>query len=383
MPDRRASGADLRRRDVPAQRKPDWPSTPPPEATARAELATRSLTDAELVFPSGAPVLPLVIERSATATDAPLVDLLLRHRGALRARLNEHGAILFRGFEVASPEAFTSAMYALGFTPSPDYPFGVSPRPHIENCVHKSTVYANFLVIPPHTEMAYAHRRASWIAFWAQQPPARYGETPLFDMALVFERLPAPLRERLATTTMRYVRHIRHKKALVTFERTIAETFETTDRARIAEICDELGIACEWLDGKFLKATTELPAVIDHPVTGRACLNAQFINAFVLIEGIRRVRGRYSLPVRLLFEWYIRKQFKKPTVHYRSEPAEGPDFTAAEQQTIANTIYDCSTIFRWRQDDVLVIDNIRTAHGRLNVKGERSILTCLGDFYEI
>jgi alpha-ketoglutarate-dependent taurine dioxygenase len=62
-------------------------------------------------------------------------------------------------------------------------------------------------------------------------------------------------------------------------------------------------------------------------------------------------------------------------------PAEGPDFTPEEQETIANTIYDCSTIFRWQQDDMLVIDNIRTAHGRLNVKGERSILTCLGDFY--
>ncbi len=322
-----------------------------------------------------------MIERSATASDAPLVDLLLRHRGELRAKLNEHGALLFRGFEIDAPDAFEANMYALGLTPSREYPFGVSPRPNVEKAVHKSTVYADFLVIPPHTEMAYAHRRASWIAFWAKQPPAQYGETPLFDMALVLERLPAPLRERLTTTAMRYVRHIRHKKALVTFERTIEETFETTDPARIEKACDELGIDCEWLDGKFLKATTELPAVLNHPVTGRACLNAQFINDFVLIEGIRRIRDRYSLPVRMLFEWYIRKQFKKPTVHYRSMPAEGPDFTPEEQETIANTIYDCSTIFRWQQDDMLVIDNIRTAHGRLNVKGERSILTCLGDFY--
>lgn len=363
------------------QRAPEWPKAPPSDAAGQSEFTTRQLSDSELVFPSGAPALPPVIERSATAPEGPLVDLLLRNRGALREKLNEHGALLFRGFNVSAPDDFEADMYALGLSPSREYPFGVSPRPNVEKSIHKSTEYADFLVIPPHTEMAYAHRRASWISFWAKQPPEQYGETPLFDMSLVLERLPDDLRERLMTMTMRYVRYIRNKKAMVTFERTIEETFETTDPARIEAICAELGIDCEWVDGKFLKATTELPAVMNHPVTGRASLNAQFINGFVLIEGIRRIRERYALPVRMFFEWYIRKQFKKPTVHYRSMPAEGPDFTPQEQETIANALYDSSTIFRWQQDDVLVIDNIRTAHGRLNVKGERSILTCLGDFY--
>jgi hypothetical protein len=32
---------------------------------------------------------------------------------------------------------------------------------------------------------------------------------------------------------------------------------------------------------------------------------------------------------------------------------------------------------------MIVIDNVRAAHGRLNVKGPRRILTALGDLYDV
>ncbi len=114
----------------PPQREQTSPQAPPADAAGQSEFAARQISDAELVFPSGAPALPLVIERAATAPDAPLVDLLLRNRGDLRAKLNEHGAILFRGFGVAAPDDFEADMYALGLSPSREYPFGVSPRPN-------------------------------------------------------------------------------------------------------------------------------------------------------------------------------------------------------------------------------------------------------------
>jgi alpha-ketoglutarate-dependent taurine dioxygenase len=344
-------------------------------------FTTRELADSELAFPAAMRDFPAVVERCAG--DVSLTSVIRDHRAALRGLLEARGAVLFRGFGVAGPDEFESMLTGLGLKASPDYPFGVSPRRAVTQRVFKSTEYANFMVIPPHTEMAYLRWRPRWIAFYCDVAPKRHGETPLYDMAAAFEKLPAALQQRLAGAEMSYVRHVRHRKALVTFERTIRETFGTTERAAIERYCREWDIRTEWIGKTFLRAETVLPAVAVHPDTGRPCLNAQFINATSLISGIERIAGRYSAPMRLLFKAYIRYQYRKATVHYRSRPAAGPDFTAEETAAIDRAIHDSSTVFAWRRGDMIVIDNVRAAHGRLNVKGRRRILTALGDMYDV
>jgi hypothetical protein len=126
-----------------------------------------------------------------------------------------------------------------------------------------------------------------------------------------------------------------------------------------------------------------LPAVAVHPDTGRPCLNAQFISAASLVSGIERIGARYPAPMRALIKAYIRFQYRKPTVHYRSRPASGADFTAAERAEIDRAIHGAATVFTWRRGDMILIDNVRAAHGRLNVKGPRRILTALGDMYDV
>ena len=339
----------------------------------------RDLRAEELCEPRAMARFPCVLEPAGTPD---LAAAIAPHAGILRRMLAERGALLFRGFDAGTPEAFAAALAALGLRASTAYPFGVSPRPAIAGAVFKSTEYTKFLVVPPHNEMAYARYRPRWIAFACQIPPERDGETPIFDCAKALAALPAELRARLNATTMRYVRHIRHKRALLVFERTIAETFGTTDRAAIEAQCRELDVRTEWIGDRFLRAETRLPAVICHPVTGHACLNAQFINPLGLTFGVDRIRRRYWRLVPRLLAAYIRKEFRKPVVHYRSFPAEGPDFSDAELSTILAALYDHGTIFRWRAGDVLVMDNIRVAHGRLNVRGPRLILTSLGDMYD-
>ena len=51
--------------------------------------------------------------------------------------------------------------------------------------------------------------------------------------------------------------------------------------------------------------------------------------------------------------------------------------------TVCDCMFQASVIFEWRQGDLLLLDNIRIGHGRLNVVGSRQILTCFGDAYEI
>ncbi len=346
------------------------------------DAVIRPLEASELAFPETFASLPAVVERRSDRPDLSPLAFVQTHRPAMRALLEQHGAVLLRGFGVSDPGTFESVLSALGLKASEEYPFGVSPRHSVTKRVFKSTEYANFMVIPPHTEMAYLRYRPRWIAFYCDIEPERYGETPLYDMAAAYDALPPALQQRLAGLEMSYVRHIRHKKAMVTFERTIEETFGTRDRAAIEAFCREYDIRPTWIGDRFLRAETVLPAVAVHPDTGRRCLNAQFINAHSLISGIARIAGRYPAPLRMLFNAYIRFQYSKPTVHYRSKPASGPDFTAAETAAIDRAIHGASTVFTWRRGDMIVIDNVRAAHGRLNVKGPRRILTALGDMYD-
>jgi alpha-ketoglutarate-dependent taurine dioxygenase len=341
----------------------------------------RALTPGELAFPESNPALPVVVERRRS--DVTLLDLIRTQCATLRFLLEQHGAVLFRGFGVTSPDEFEDALAAYGLRASADYPFGVSPRHAVTKRVFKSTEYANFMVIPPHTEMAYLRWRPRWIAFCCDVAPEQFGETPLYDMAAAFAALPAALQQRLSGLEMSYVRHVRHKKAFVTFERTIEETFGTRDRAAIEAFCRAWDIRPAWIGDRMLRAETVLPAVAIHPDTGRRSLNAQFVNAAALIAGIARIAARYPAPLRALFKAYIRFQYRKPTVHYRSRPASGPDFTATEMAAIDRAIQGTSTVFSWRRGDMIVIDNVRAAHGRLNVKGPRRILTALGDMYDV
>jgi alpha-ketoglutarate-dependent taurine dioxygenase len=347
------------------------------------EIVIRPLEASELAFPETLASIPTVVERRADRPDLKLLDMVRTRQAALRALLEQHGAVLFRGFGVTAPDEFENILTALGLKASADYPFGVSPRHSGTKRVFKSTEYANFMVIPPHTEMAYLRYRPRWISFYCDVAPERFGETPLYDMAAAFDALSPALQRRLSCLEMSYVRFIRHKKALVTFERTIEETFGTRDRAAIEAFCREYDIRPSWVGDRFLRAETVLPAVAIHPDTGRRCLNAQFINANSLISGIARIAKRYPAPLRMLFNAYIRFQYGKPTVHYRSKPATGPDFTAAETAEIDRAIHGSSTVFAWRRGDMIVIDNVRAAHGRLNVKGPRRILTALGDMYDV
>lgn len=44
-----------------------------------------------------------------------------------------------------------------------------------------------------------------------------------------------------------------------------------------------------------------------------------------------------------------------------------------EIKEITNAIFKNMTVFRWKTGDVLLIDNIKTAHGRLNIDGDRTL----------
>ena len=58
---------------------------------------------------------------------------------------------------------------------------------------------------------------------------------------------------------------------------------------------------------------------------------------------------------------------------------DGTPIPPDEMAEIRRATWDHSVLFRWKKGDVLVLDNILTGHGRMNVEGPRKILASFAD----
>ena len=67
---------------------------------------------------------------------------------------------------------------------------------------------------------------------------------------------------------------------------------------------------------------------------------------------------------------------------WKTSIKNGPQLTQAEEDVVTETLFRHATIFKWHPGDVLLIDNIRTAHGRLNVDGERNLHVIISDYID-
>jgi len=141
---------------------------------------------------------PLLVEpESASTSGAALEELVAafrKQRDSIEELLDEHGALLFRGFGVVDVAAHEAFLEAAGYAPL-DYERGISPRHAVGHGVYVSTEAPPRAPIPLHNEMSYSATWPEKIAFSCERVPERGGETPIADMAAVCRALPSALRD--------------------------------------------------------------------------------------------------------------------------------------------------------------------------------------------
>ncbi len=341
----------------------------------------RDLTSNEIVQSSAVPGF-LAVAEPDSASAGSLDDYFVRHEAELRRELASRGGLLFRGFNVDTAEDFERALRAFGLDLAVDYSFGMTKRTQMGDRVFSSTDFSRHLMIPPHTEMSYSHRRPGWISFFCLQAPGRYGETPCFDMAGVLQHLSGDLRNRLERKVS-YIRRIPPKHSLIGQERTILETFGTEDRKQIRSQAAELGTETHWTDDGILETTTILSPITRHPSTGAPCLNAIFTDLAAQAILFERFAGRYGPAERLLIKSLLRLANRTKLARAYETRVDGEPLSEAELRQLFDALFENAVIFHWRQGDVLLLDNIRTGHGRLPFHGKRRIMACFGDMYDL
>ncbi|MBN3925209.1 non-ribosomal peptide synthetase [Nostoc sp. NMS4] len=300
---------------------------------------------------------PLVIQPNSTEVD--LLSWVENNREYLETELLKHGAILFRDFNLRSVSEFEN--FAQTICPNLFAEYGDLPRTGEGGKVYGSTPYPPDKAILFHNESSHLHQWPLKIWFFCVQPAEQGGETPIIHCRKAYNIINPKLRERLDKKQLMYVRHYTNG-----LDVSWQNFFRTNEKSTVENYCHHANIDFEWYDNNSLITRQVRPALAVHPKTNEPVFFNQiqlhhiaYLDAEVR-ESLLSTFGDNKLP---------------RNVYYG-------DCTPIEDSAIAeiNQVYQQSrTSFLWQKSDILMLDNMLTAHGRNPYIGYRKIVVAMAE----
>jgi alpha-ketoglutarate-dependent taurine dioxygenase len=319
-------------------------------------LSHESLVRIEPLAPGR--TLPMVVRPAVDGLD--LAAWAADHRGFVESELQGRGGLLFRGFGLRSAGDMERIIRAF-HGELLQYTDRVQPRTQVSNQIYSSTEYPPDQAIELHNESSYAYTWALRIFFFCITASPAGGETPLADGRGVFRRLDPAVRQRLLDRKVMYVRNFGDGLGI-----TWQTAFQTEDRGQMEEFCRAAGITLEWRDRDRLRTRSVRPAALPHPRTGEWTWFNALISSHssTLDPAVRQA---------LLAE-YAEDELPKNVFYGDGSPFE-PE-TLAE---IRRACREETVTFPWEEGDLLMLDNMLTAHGRAPYQGPRKLVVGMAE----
>src|SRR5438034_1409622 len=146
----------------------------------------------------------------------------------------------------------------------------------------------------------------------------------------------------------------------------VADAFGTDDCRAVENYCHANAIEFEWQPDGALRTWQRRSAVAHHPHTGQRCWFNQiaFLNQWTIDPEVREylvdIYGEEGLPFNTRFG--------------------NGDAIGADVVQVINEVYEANTAReRWQAGDLMLVDNVRTAHGREPFEGPREVLIAMAD----
>ena len=309
--------------------------------------------------------LPLVIEPKSADEATPdaesLISLYAEHKSFLDQKLLEHGGLLFRGFSINSPEALEKFARAASEVQLLGYIDGTSPRTRVKRGVYTSTEYPPAYFISLHNELSYTHKWPSRIFFCCVTAPHEGGETPIVDSRALLKSIPADVVDQFRQKGVKYVRNLHAGRGLGLSWQSV---FETDDKAVVEEYCREGGVEFKWKDDGGLWLSQVRPATAMHPLTGEEVWfnQADQFHPTEMDEQTRRA---------------VLSIIKEDGLPKNAYFGDGTPLDVTMLDQIRAATRTQMILFPWRTGDLLMVDNVLVAHGRMPFTGPRQILVAM------
>jgi alpha-ketoglutarate-dependent taurine dioxygenase len=282
------------------------------------------------------------------------------HRDALRAVVAAHGSVLVRGLVLRDAAGAAAVFGTLANRLMPEQE-AFAPRQLHPGGVYSATPWPPNQQMCMHHELSYRLEFPGLMLFACLTASAAGGATGVADAAAVLDALPAGLVQRFEREGWMLVRNYNED-----FGASVEEAFGTGDRGEIERYCRANAIDFAWQPDGVLRTWQRRRAVVRHPGTGRRCWFNQiaFLNERTIDPEVREylvdLYGEDGLPFTTRFG--------------------GGDPVGEDIVQLLNETYEAHTAREpWQSGDLLVVDNIATAHSREAFDGPREVLAGLAD----
>jgi alpha-ketoglutarate-dependent taurine dioxygenase len=298
------------------------------------------------------------ILRAEATSDAP--GWASEHRAELRALVAEHGSVRVRGLGLGDT-ADVGAVFqrlAAGLMAERE---AFAPRQPYADGVYSSSTWPANQPMCMHHELSYGLEVPGLMMFACLSPPTEGGATAVADSPTVLGALPADLVERFEREGWLLTRTYNGEIGA-----TVAEAFGTDDRGAVEDYCRANGIELEWQADGGLRTRQRRSAVVRHPVTGQRCWFNQiaFLNEWTLAPEVRE---------------FLVDEYGPDGLPFNTRFGNG-DPIPEEVVLLINGIYEDLTVREpWEAGDLLLVDNIRTAHSREPYDGQREVLVAMAE----
>ncbi|MBL1084168.1 TauD/TfdA family dioxygenase [Streptomyces actinomycinicus] len=281
-------------------------------------------------------------------------------RDALRAQVTEHGALLVRGLGLRDADQ-AGAVFARLAGPLMTETEAFAPREPRGAGTYSSTTWPANQPMCMHHELSYLLEVPGLMLFACLTAPGQGGATAVADAEEVLRALPAELTERFEREGWLLTRTYNDEIGA-----SLAESFGTDDRAGIEAYCRSHAIDFTWDADGSLHTRQRRSAVVRHPVTGRRCWFNQiaFLNEWALAPEVRE---------------YLVDEYGADGLPFNTRHGDGSPIGEDVVQLL-NSTYEAHTRREpWQAGDLMLVDNIRTAHSREPFTGDREVLVGMAE----
>jgi alpha-ketoglutarate-dependent taurine dioxygenase len=282
------------------------------------------------------------------------------HRDALRAVVAEHGAVVVRGLGLRDAAGTAAVFRRLATTLMTEREAFAARQVYTDRVYSSATWPANQQMCMHH-ELSYRLEVPSLLLFACLDAPTSGGATAVSDSPTVLDALPKDLTERFERDGWLLTRSYNDEIGA-----TLAEAFGTEDRGAIESYCRANAIEFAWQPDGELRTRQRRGAVVRHPVTGRRCFFNQvaFLNEWTIDPEVRE---------------YLVEMYGADGLPFNTGFGSGEPLTEEIVEQI-NAVYEAHTVREpWQTGDLMLVDNIRTAHSREAYQGPREILVGMAE----
>ncbi|AYN37798.1 TauD/TfdA family dioxygenase [Streptomyces dangxiongensis] len=282
------------------------------------------------------------------------------HREALRARVAEHGALLVRGLGLRDTDQAGAVFTRLAGRLLPERE-AFAPREAHGPALYSSTPWPANQPMCMHHELSYPLEVPGLLLFACLTAPEQGGATAVADAAQVLDALPGELTERFEHEGWLLTRTYNDEIGA-----SLAESFGTDDRDEIERYCQANAIDLTWGADGSLRTEQRRSAVVRHPLTGRRCWFNQiaFLNEWTLAPEVRE---------------YLLDEYGADGLPFNTRYGDGTPIDEYVVRLLNDTYEEPTRRAPWQAGDLMLVDNIGTAHSREAFTGDRQVVVGLAD----